>query len=105
MTIEGNPAHTWLIPPLTGAGWGGGVNLGRFRPIEVESLLDGPARAGGDWRRPLFPAESIFLMVPDSTGTNPLPQSFLKPPIRLARDTLGSELIDGFAQPDMKRMR
>ena len=44
-------------------------------------------------------------MAPDSTGTNPLPQSYLKPPIRLARDTLGSELIDGFAQPDMKRMR
>ncbi len=44
-------------------------------------------------------------MAPDSTGSKLLPRSYTHPPIRLARDTLGSELIDSFDQPNMKRMR
>src|SRR5450432_391257 len=47
----------------------------------------------------------ISAMAPESTPANkPLPRS-LKPPIAIARDTLGAELLDSCDQPDMRRMR
>jgi Xaa-Pro dipeptidase len=43
-------------------------------------------------------------MAPDSTSSRPLPRS-LTSRIGIARDTLGSELLDSTAQPDMRRLR